>query len=1023
LKKTLLSAFILLISSTGYSQHRIGDFMVYGNNNGLPASLYYSVCQSSDGYLWIGSSSGLVRFDGKRYKIFFSDYADTTTIADNVITDLVEDDNGNLWMAGFYQGISRYNLRTGKVKRYPNPSQESGGAYGVYRIMKDQQGQIWSGTKDHGLGHYIEKEDRFEYFFKENAAHGDMSKRGPIVVSDIAIDQQEPHILWLSGYDGLYAFDTHQRIFQRFSYYAPEMKDHIIPFLAVETDLSSTIWLGTWHNGLISFDKTTKTFDAYPYFLADVPNSTKYQVIDVKSTNDSTLYLAARNSGLLTFHKRTHVIKPLLTNAMLPDGSSGIDVQQITITPDAGVFIGGNYYLYQQHPAFNRFSQSRHDDYGEQFSLQQSVYDAQRSGYWLAVIDAGGVLFLTKDMSHQRKYGTENKSELYILDVAVDQKQDVWVVSYASGLLKLDDDDEIFKIAKHAFPGADTLSAQIIEIENDYEGNLWLATNRALYYWSIENNLLHTFNLPLEGNSPLDHIKLCAGRNQDAWISSDQGLYHCKMDPDIVTHLLPVAAEQNSIANKVVKSMTIDHNGNAWVGYESDGIQVVSGTDHTILSRYTLKDGLPGMQINQMATDSAGRIWVGTSAGLALFNPDAEASVWQLFNREDGIKRDYIDRSISTTTDGKLFFNLDNGFSWVDLGDKGGVSDHTPVIHLVSLLVDGKPYRGKEADTDRTGSLELPYATKEVRIEYAAMDWVHPFRTKYFYRIEGISQPKEWTENHQAMITLTGIKPGKYLLKAYAVNGDGIKSEILELPIVLHAPFWQQWWFIVICVLSAFLLGYAIYLYRIRQFKKMQAMRNIISTNLHDDIGASLSNIHILTVLTQRNIANSADATSYITKAGDEIQRISESLSDIVWNINPKYDDLDQLFIRMKRYAADMFDGKNIQADLIFPDTMVKLSMPMDQRRDFYLIFKEAVNNLAKYSDANQAIVKVATDHHKIHLEVRDDGKGFDHDTTRFGNGIENMKQRAEKWKANLGVVSEPGKGTTITLDMKVSQA
>jgi len=219
------------------------------------------------------------------------------------------------------------------------------------------------------------------------------------------------------------------------------------------------------------------------------------------------------------------------------------------------------------------------------------------------------------------------------------------------------------------------------------------------------------------------------------------------------------------------------------------------------------------------------------------------------------------------------------------------------------------------------------------------------------------------------------------------------------------------------------LLGYVTYQYRIRQFKKMQAMRNIISTNLHDDIGASLSNIHILTVLTQRNIANRADATSYITKAGDEIQRISESLSDIVWNINPKYDNLDQLFIRMKRYAADMFDGKNIQADLNFPDTTAKLSMPMDQRRDFYLIFKEAVNNLAKYSEATKASVRVATDQHLIRMEIGDDGKGFDIDTTRFGNGIENMKQRAEKWNAILKITSKHGKGTVITLNMKVSQA
>jgi signal transduction histidine kinase len=215
--------------------------------------------------------------------------------------------------------------------------------------------------------------------------------------------------------------------------------------------------------------------------------------------------------------------------------------------------------------------------------------------------------------------------------------------------------------------------------------------------------------------------------------------------------------------------------------------------------------------------------------------------------------------------------------------------------------------------------------------------------------------------------------------------------------------------------------AYGIYTYRIRQLKKLQAMRNTISSNLHDDIGASLSNIHILTVLTQRNIANTGSATAYITKAGDEIQRISESLADIVWNINPKYDDLDNLFIRMKRYAADMLDGKNIESELIFPDNAEKISMPMDQRRDFYLIFKEAINNLVKYADATTATVKVTTTHHAIHLEISDDGKGFDEHALQFGNGMQNMKQRADKWKAILRVVSLPGHGTQILMDMKVN--
>ena len=159
---------------------------------------------------------------------------------------------------------------------------------------------------------------------------------------------------------------------------------------------------------------------------------------------------------------------------------------------------------------------------------------------------------------------------------------------------------------------------------------------------------------------------------------------------------------------------------------------------------------------------------------------------------------------------------------------------------------------------------------------------------------------------------------------------------------------------------------------------------------------------------------------SLFAKSEEDIQRISESLSDIVWNINPRYDDLQNLFIRMKRYAADMLDGKNINGQFDFPVNEVNLTLSMTQRRDLYLIFKEAVNNLVKYSLAKNAVVKVIAEEHKIELLVQDDGKGFDKNEIRMGNGLQNMEQRAKTSGATVSVLSQPGIGTTVKLDMKI---
>ncbi len=198
--------------------------------------------------------------------------------------------------------------------------------------------------------------------------------------------------------------------------------------------------------------------------------------------------------------------------------------------------------------------------------------------------------------------------------------------------------------------------------------------------------------------------------------------------------------------------------------------------------------------------------------------------------------------------------------------------------------------------------------------------------------------------------------------------------------------------------------------------QKLQMIRDEIARDLHDDIGASLSNINILNELARRNALNPEKAEEYLSKAGEDIQSISESLSDIVWNINPRYDNPENLFIRMRRYAADMMDGKNINYEINFPASGDVIQMSMEQRRDFYLIFKEAVNNLVKYSEASHAVINIEQRPDSIYMSVKDNGKGFDANIVKEGNGLTNMQKRALDMKGELIISATPGKGTEVIL-------
>jgi signal transduction histidine kinase len=203
--------------------------------------------------------------------------------------------------------------------------------------------------------------------------------------------------------------------------------------------------------------------------------------------------------------------------------------------------------------------------------------------------------------------------------------------------------------------------------------------------------------------------------------------------------------------------------------------------------------------------------------------------------------------------------------------------------------------------------------------------------------------------------------------------------------------------------------------------ERLQVIRDEISRDLHDDVGASLSNINILNELAKRNANNPEKANEYLVKAGEDIQQVSESLHDIVWNINSKYDDLNNLFIRMRRYAADMMDGKNIIYEIKLPENTMDLKLPMDKRKDLYFIFKEAINNLVKYSDATKATVEISIRKEILILQITDNGKGFSSDKIQIGNGLQNMQHRAQFWNAPFKIESGKGSGTSICLEMALN--
>ncbi len=288
--------------------------------------------------------------------------------------------------------------------------------------------------------------------------------------------------------------------------------------------------------------------------------------------------------------------------------------------------------------------------------------------------------------------------------------------------------------------------------------------------------------------------------------------------------------------------------------------------------------------------------------------------------------------------------------------------------------------------------------------------------TQYEYQFEGADD--KW-KPYQSQINLyyQEIPGGKYAFNVRIKNKPTFQKTIY---INIKPLLWQKWWFLPsIFLFLLIIIGsglYFVFLYRLRQEMEMRQVRNHIASDLHDEIGATLSGIGILSKIAKQQIDENHPSHQLLERINEDASHIGSTMDDIVWSVNPQNDDLEKIIARMSRYAAELFDAKEIDYQILIPENLKDVKLEMEQRRDVYLIFKEAVNNLVKYSKCTHAIVEIKFENNFFELRISDNGKGFDITQETHRNGLKNMKSRATNLDGKLNIQSEIGKGTEILL-------
>jgi signal transduction histidine kinase len=291
----------------------------------------------------------------------------------------------------------------------------------------------------------------------------------------------------------------------------------------------------------------------------------------------------------------------------------------------------------------------------------------------------------------------------------------------------------------------------------------------------------------------------------------------------------------------------------------------------------------------------------------------------------------------------------------------------------------------------------------------------------YYYMLEGIN--KDWVTAQNAEAIYSYLPPGSYTFKVKCISPDGVPCKnITSFIIYIKPPFYKTWWFYLLCIVIISSAIYFIYRQRINKLLAVEKVRTRVARDLHDDMGSVLSTINILSTMAKTKMTDdTVKASEYIGKISDNSQRMMEAMDDIVWSIKPANDNMQKITARMREFATGILEAKDIELDFKADEKVNNVKLNMEARRDFFLIFKEAINNVAKYSHCSKCSIQISLHQHRLLLDVQDNGIGFDVNKADGGNGLSNMQKRAEALKGRVSIQSKHGEGTQVTLNLPVS--
>lgn len=1019
-------------------------FTVYKNNHrdttSINSEAVFSIHEDSQGIIWIGTiDGGLNRFDRNTeiFSAYKNDPENSNSISDNKVNIIFESKNlpGVLWLGTENGGLNRFEISSGKFTRYlhDTTSTNSISSNRVFSIIESKAypGILWIATHN-GLNKFDYTNNTFKHYKQSKQDKNSLSDNSIWTIYELP---WLPGVIWIGTKNGLNSFEIGTETFTHF-FHNPVSSNSLshneVTSLQGSPEEPGVLYAGTRGGGLnkliISFDKSEEKilFKNINYIhLKNEPGNNS----SLSSDYVFSLFEDQNQPGVLW----------------------------------VGTFDSGITKIYKSKKKFNTYRNNPDDKNSLVNNVVWCIFEDSRNRIWVGTHE--GMSEITRNIgskTHFKNYVHSDINQNTIGGNIVTSITEVppgseilWIGTYGGGLTKLNqfgskDRPIQFTHLKNNPADPNTISSNSVLTlcPSKYDNNiLWIGTTRGgLNRYSISENLFSSYK-----NDPQNLNTISSNTVQVIWESINSldvlwigtiggGLNKFNKSKQTFESFRFDANNSNSISSDIVLSLYQSQSDPdiLWIGTAEGGLNKLNIKTEKF-TVYTTDNGLPNNIINAITEDNDGYLWLSTNRGLSRFDPKNNS--FRNYDVHDGLQdNEFNGGAFFKSSTGEIFFGGMNGFNSFfpsEILDNPNI----PPIVITDFKIFNRSVLLRKNNSEIPADYDLIYLDKTISetelltlsykhnffsFDFAALDFAAPNKNTYAYKLEGFDADWIYSGNRR-YASYTNLDPGEYIFRVKGANNDGVwNDDGTFVKIIITPPFWKTWWFLTIfwSIVVVTVLVTARYvttrklkkqIEKLEREREMEKERTRISRDMHDEVGSSLTEIAIISEIVKKNINKPEEVVGHLNNISSQIAEIIDNISQIIWAINPKNDPLENLISYIRQFGKNYLGKAGVKCRFLVEEKLPDFHLSAEVRRNVFLVFKEALNNVVKHSGANEVIAKIDILDSKMALEIIDNGKGIEK-KNGFGNGLNNMQRRVEEINGEFNLSSEVGNGTIIKL-------